>query len=93
MLEQESQSTGWHHIVMSIYVSRVTNLGPAVMYFDGEKIGQNRLDDSMYNYGGLYMFPKYHLLFSIQRKQNNRFKKNRLKCQMLPCQINIHRTE
>ena len=44
MLEQESQSSGWHQIVMTIYINRVTKLGRAALYFDGEKIGQNRLD-------------------------------------------------
>ena len=44
MIEQKSQSTGWHHMVMVIEVSPVTKLGRADMYFDGKKIGQNKMD-------------------------------------------------
>ena len=44
MLEQESQSIDLHQIVMVINISEVTMLGRADMYFDGKKIGQNKID-------------------------------------------------
>ena len=44
MIEQKSQSIGWHHSVAVIEISPVTMLGRADMYFDGKKIGQTKID-------------------------------------------------
>ena len=62
MLEQDSQSTNWHHIVKTSTISRITNLGRAVLYFDGKKIGQNR-------FNGMHI---YLALFSDLRDTHHR---------------------
>ena len=53
MLEQNSQSARWNHMVATISGNKVANLGRLDMYFNGKKVGQN-IVDGMYVSGIVY---------------------------------------
>ncbi len=53
MLEQNSQSARWNHMLATITVNKVTLVGRLDMYFNGKKVGQ-KIVDGMYISGNVY---------------------------------------
>ncbi len=50
VIEQVSQSSGWHHVVVAANVDVVTMIGTGTVYFDGIRVGRTVLDGKFTSY-------------------------------------------